>query len=177
MGKVMNIYGIMVDDTGFGEKIKEYRTTKPRTVNSELLETWIRQLLSICSNDFFLYIHKTKSEHIYPIIYQGLKIYEPGGDLESTMSRVFDSSSTDIEGDINYFLNAVNNGNQYGNCSVVAIIPKDYRQTYDLIHQTEQPTVPAKNIAFGVNEHGYIVQGSAYSQGELIDNEKRPRNK
>ena len=173
MGKVMNIYGVMVDDTGDGERIKKYRTVKPVTRNSELLEIWIRQLLSNCSNDFFLYIHKTKSENIYQIIRQGLKIYEPGGALESTMSPVFDSSSSDIEGDINYFLNAVNNENEYGNCSIVAIIPKDYNQIYDLIHQTNQPTVPAAIIAFGVNEYGYIVQGSAYSQCELINKKKQ----
>ena len=177
MGKVMNIYGVMVDDTGFGETIKKYRTVKPVTRNSELLEAWIRQLLSNCNDDFFLYIHKTKKENIYPIIYHGLKIYEEGGELESTMSRVFDSTSSDIEGDINYFLNEVNNGNQYGNCSIVAIIPKDYTETYELIHQTNQPTVPASIIAFGVNEYGYIVRGSAYSKGELIDSEKHYKNK
>ena len=170
MGKVMNIYGVMVDDdTKFGKTIKKYRLEKPVTNNSELLEAWVRQLLSNCSDEFFLYIHKTKSENVYPIIYQGLKIFEEGGSLESTMSRVFDSTSSDIEGDINYFLNAVNNGNQYGNCSIVAIIPKDYKQTYDLIHQTNQPTVPSTIIAFGINEYGYIVRGSAYSQGESIN--------
>ncbi|MGN1000971.1 MAG: hypothetical protein ACI4OG_03445 [Bacilli bacterium] len=178
MGKVMNICGVMIDDnTVYGQTVKRFREEKPKTINSVELENWIRQLISNSNNDFFLYIHKTKEENLYPIIYQGLKIYEEGGALQSTMSPVFDSTSIDPEGDINYFLNAINNGNQYGNCSIVAAIPKDYKQTYDLIHQTDQPMVPPTNIVFGVNEHGYIVKGEAFSIAEEIINGNNSRHK
>lgn len=97
-----------------------------------------------------------KQKNIYSIIYQGLKIYEESGKLESTMSRVFDSTSSDIDGDINYFLNAVNDGNQYRNFSIIAIIPKEYKETYELIHQTSQPTDSTSIIAFGVNEYAIV---------------------
>ena len=174
MGKVMNIYGVMIDDNTLeGQRIKKWRSDKSLTTNSKLLEKWTRQLLINENVDFYLYIHQTKPENLYSIICQGLKIYEEGGALESTMSRAFDSTSRDIEGDINYFLNALNSDNYYGSCRVVAIIPKDYATTYKLIHQSETPTVPPMIIAFGVDEYGHIIPGVAYLQnGNMLDEQK-----
>jgi len=169
MGKVMNIYGVMIDDeTLVGTRVKQWRSDKPLTTNNQLIEEWIRNLINNQNYDFYLYIHQTKPENIDSILHHGLRIYEEGGALESTMSRAFDSTSSDIEGDINYFINALNSENYYGSCRVVAIIPKDYTTTYKLIHQSEVPTVPPTIIAFGFNEYGYIIPGIAYSKGENI---------
>ena len=162
MGKVMNIHGQLIDDeSGFGKQVRTFRENKP-------VENWVRNLLKTYENkeDFFLYIHKTKEKNFKPIIDQGLKIYEKGGSLESTMSRCLDSKSSDIEGDINYFLNVIDNSNLYGSFSIVAILPQDYNKTYELITEGSIPMVPKETIAFRINGYGYVVEGQAYKLGK-----------
>lgn len=164
MGKVMNIYGVYIDEeTPIGKITKKYRETRPSRSNCQFLENWIRLALENCNEHFYLYVHKTNKRNISSILNTGLEIYEENGYLESTMARAFDSSSSDIEGDINYFLNSVNSANQYGDNSIVAIIPKDYTKAYKLIHSSKKAIVPKKIIIFAIDEKGLIAYGNGHN--------------
>lgn len=70
------------------------------------------------------------------------------------MSRIFDSESVDIEGDINYFLNAIISSNQYGSYSIIAVMPKNYRQIYEL---TYDKIVPNSTLAFAIDYSGKMM--------------------
>lgn len=155
MGTVMNIYGKEIDDsTKNGQLVSRWRKNKPIYYTSEFLEKWIRELIESNDEPFLIYCHKTKEYNVMPIMFQGLKIYEKNGGIESTMSRIFDSESVDIEGDINYFLNAIISSNQYGSYSIIAVMPKSYRKISELISNN---IVPIFNLAFAIDNYGKIM--------------------
>ena len=170
MGKVLNIYGIEVDNTTFeGPRIKKWRSSKPIFWHSEYLEKWLRQQITNNKEPFFIYCHKTKEYNVNSIIYQGLNIYEKNGGIHSAMSRIFDSESIDIEGDINYFLNAVITSNQYGYFTILALIPKYMNIMQDI---KTKSIVPMDYLAFGVDKIGKVI---AYGPQSDVPNRKKCR--
>ena len=148
---VLSIYGTKLDpNTPFAQQQKRMR--EPRNRNREQIETEIQKLMEVFPDGFWIYIHKTKPELITSILNRGLEIREKGGGLDSTMSRIFDSKSEDIEGDLNYLRNSIAEGNQYGSDSIIAVFPRNEAIIYqNIIDRTGQfPKIPSKYIMASV---------------------------
>lgn len=148
---VLSIYGTKLDpNTPFAQQQKRMR--EPRNRNREQIEAEIQKLMEVFPDGFWIYIHKTKPELITSILNRGLEICEKGGGLDSTMSRIFDSKSEDIEGDLNYLRNSIAEGNQYGSDSIIAVFPRNEAIIYqNIIDRTGQfPKIPSKYIMASV---------------------------
>lgn len=131
---VLSIYGTKLDpNTPFAQL--QARMREPRSGKKEIIEKQIEELISkkIFPEGFWIYIHKTKPEKIPSIINGGLEIREEGGGLDSTMSRIFDSNSEDLQGDFNYLRNSISEGNQYGSDSIIAVFPRSEAKIYQQI--------------------------------------------
>lgn len=139
---VLSIYGTKLDpNTPTGQQQKEMRMPRTRRIVS--LENEINSLIEhkVFRDGFYIYVHKTNESNLFG---EGLEIREAGGGVGSTMARAFDSLSEDIEGDYNYLFNSINEGNQYGNNSIIAVLPRNYMQVIDYSGKT--PVIPKKYI-------------------------------
>ena len=148
---VLSIYGTKLDpNTPFAQHEKKMR--EPRSKNREKIEAEIQKLMEVFPDGFWIYIHKTEPEFIPSILYRGLEIREKRGGLNSTMSRIFDSKSEDIEGDLNYLRNSIAEESQYGSGSVIAVFPRnEVIISQNIIDRTGQfSKIPSKYIMASV---------------------------
>ena len=109
--KYFNVAGreIIADNPtleAFARRYEKFYSNKPKFSTADGHEAWLRKLLEIRETPFTIWLHRTNVD-FDSILGQGLRIYEEGGDLNSTMSMVFSSEHPNIEECINYFLNSL----------------------------------------------------------------------
>lgn len=150
---VLSIYQTHLDpNSPFGTQQAHMRES--RSGKKEKIEEQIKILIEnkVFPDGFWIYIHKTKPGYISSILKEGLEIREQGGGIDSTMSRIFDSNSEDLEGDFNYLRNSISEGNQYGSDSIIAVFPRSEAEIYQhIIDRSGQfPKIPSKYIMASV---------------------------
>ena len=120
--KIININGIEVDRSSHQFDVR-MRETEPIRIQPEILQLLNSEnLRSEFPDGFLIYMHKTKNiDTCKSILKSGLRFYEKDGGLQSTMSKVYDSKSKYKDGDERYLFNCINEPNQYGSQTVLAI--------------------------------------------------------
>ncbi len=133
---VLSIYGTEIDGNSlYGKMVSRWRTHSDFQCDNLQEIVYKLQNSSPFEGGFYIMIHKTNSEKLPSILFQGLNIYDDGRGISfaTSLSRCYDSESIDLLGDYNYMLNSIEKQNQNGDSSILYILPRNYEEAQKLL--------------------------------------------
>ena len=162
---IYDIHGITVDRDRNRHEVflreNEPRLKHPKILG--LLESG--KLDKAFPNGYLVYMHKTPEVLTSAVILSaGININDKCGNIDSSMTKVYDSKSKHPEGDENYLFNSINEPNAYGTETILAVFGREENEdniSYPAcVSELEETQVVSPRHLLGyVSYHGDFFAG------------------